>query len=178
MKYALILALLLTAVTANAQEAPTPKGPIEDAIATKGFSVIPELGKWLYQTASSRGVIGASWDYRGDKTLAAAIKLNNKGPVYLLIGAEVLIEKEIDKLLENNPNAGRWRAMVAPTLDLFDVWDKLREKGPIKKLELIQIPSKFELLVGPELNAPTTGWRDWTWKTHLKAFIAFRVKGG
>lgn len=176
MKYALAVLFAFTAVTVNAQA--TPEGPIGDAIASKGFSVIPELGKWLYQTASSRGVIGASWDYRGDKTLVAAIKLNNKGPVYLLIGAEVLIEKDIDKLLENNPNAGRWRAMVAPTLDLFSVWDKLREKGFVKNLDLVEIPERFELLVGPELNAPTTGWRDWTFKTHIKAFVAFRVKGG
>lgn len=161
-------------VTPNA----SPEGPIEDAIIKASTALIPEAAQWLYKNAKERGVAGASWDHYRATNISLALKLNAKGPVYALVGTEILAQKSMDKLLENNPDAGRLRIFAAPALDFIWLYEKLLGIKTVKNLDLLKAPESWNFIAGPQVNIPATNWGDWTWKTHTRLFIAFTAKGG
>lgn len=162
------------AVTQNASQ----EGPIKDALVKATEGLIPEVTQWVYTNAKERGVAGVSWDHYRATNVSLALKINKKGPLYALIGTEVLAQKKIDKLLEKNPDAGRLRLFIAPAFDFMWLYEKLNKIPRVHELDLLKAPRSWNFIAGPQINFPTTNWGDWTIRTHTRLFIAFTAKGG
>lgn len=105
-----------------------------------GFIDIPGFD-FIVDRAKNHGYAGQAWDIKGRPVQTAILTMNNKGPVFVGLGAGW-------DALTDTPYA-----LGGLQFDSLSLWRAARKWPLIEKMELIKFPEDWRLLIGPMFNA-------------------------
>lgn len=121
-KFLLVAALFIIAAPAHA-----------GIIDLPGFDFVIDRVK-------SHGFAGQAWDIKGRPSTTLLLTLNNKGPVYVTVGAQRMAQGD------------QYNALCGLQYDGLHLWRRARKIPLVQKMELIELPKDWRILAGPMLN--------------------------
>lgn len=130
-----LFGLLGLSMPANSQNV----APGASVDAGRGFLSIPGFD-FLVDRVRGHGFAGRAWDVDGRPYQTFALTLNDRGPVYVALGA-------YQDSLENS-----WYALGGGQFDALTLWRAARDWPVIEKMGLIKLPADWRFLVGPMVN--------------------------